>query len=43
MSEEDADTDLCVLVASLPSEGIESVCEIEVTLNFTIVTACKIM
>lgn len=41
VSEEDADADLCVLVTSLPSEGIESVCEIEVTLNFTEVTACK--
>lgn len=41
VSEEDADADLCVLVTSLPSEGIESECEIKVTLGFTAVSACK--
>ena len=40
--EEDADIDMCISVSDIPSEGIDPFCAIEVTINFTRVSTCKL-
>ena len=39
--EEDADLRLCIVISNIPSNGIDPVCEIEVTLNFTGISTCE--
>ena len=42
MSEEDADVEMCIALSDIPSEGIDLLCAIEVTINFTRVSTCKL-
>ena len=41
VSEGDADIQICVSITNLPPGGVDSLCQIEVTLNFTGISAGK--
>ena len=41
--EDGSDEELCIFLTSIPSGGISSMYEIEVFLNFTSVSTCKLI
>ena len=42
VSEGNADVEMCIALSDIPSEGIDPFCAIEVTINFTRVSTCKL-